>query len=161
MIHRNWARGFGLPYQKSVFLIKKNNQKNVWKFRVSTGSVETRWCFLMVYRNNAGRLGAGFISVCLETRWLGHFCGFYVPGWPCTHIHACIHTKAHISGDLWVLLVQKSLNPQPSTNYSTRLFSNKIFVTYSVFILFLFMRPSVHWKFAIGVRPLIIIRDTQ
>jgi len=25
----------------------------------------------MVYRNNAGKLGAGFISVCLETRWLG------------------------------------------------------------------------------------------
>jgi len=40
----------------------------------------------MVYRNkkqqettNAGRLGAGFISVCLEKRWLGHFGGFYVP----------------------------------------------------------------------------------
>ena len=39
----------------------------------------------MVYRNkkqqettNAGRLGAGFISLCLETRWLGHFGGFYV-----------------------------------------------------------------------------------
>jgi len=40
------------------------------------------WCgsFLMVYRNNAGRLGAGFISVCLETRWLSCFGGFYVPG---------------------------------------------------------------------------------
>jgi len=25
----------------------------------------------MFYRNNAGRLGAGFISVCLETRWMG------------------------------------------------------------------------------------------
>ena len=45
--------------------------------------------FLMVYRHkpekqqettNAGRLGAGFISVYLETRWLGHFGGFYVPG---------------------------------------------------------------------------------
>jgi hypothetical protein len=38
------------------------------------GSVETRWLggsFLMVYKNNAGRLGSGFISVCLETRWLG------------------------------------------------------------------------------------------
>jgi len=33
----------------------------------------------MVHRNNAGRLGAGFISVCLETGWLGHFGGFYVP----------------------------------------------------------------------------------
>jgi len=35
--------------------------------------------FLMVYRNNTGRLGAGFISVCLETRWLGQKRGFYVP----------------------------------------------------------------------------------
>jgi len=32
----------------------------------------------MVYRNNAGRLGAGFISVCLKTRWLGPKRGFYV-----------------------------------------------------------------------------------
>jgi len=35
----------------------------------------------MVYRNNAGKLGAGFISVCrcgLERRWLGHLCAFYV-----------------------------------------------------------------------------------
>jgi len=36
--------------------------------------------FLMVYRNNAGRLGAGIISVCLETRWLGQKRGLYVPG---------------------------------------------------------------------------------
>jgi len=53
-----------------------------YKVRVSTGSVETRWLggsFLMVYRNNAGRLGSGFNSVCLETRWLGHLGGFYVP----------------------------------------------------------------------------------
>ena len=35
--------------------------------------------FLMVDRNNAGRLGAGFISVCSETCWLGHSGGFYVP----------------------------------------------------------------------------------
>ena len=47
--------------------------------------------FLMVYRNkkqqettNAGRLDAGFISVCWETRWLGHFGGFYVPEPYCT-----------------------------------------------------------------------------
>jgi len=35
----------------------------------------------MVYSNNAGRLGAGVISVCLETRsgWLGRFGGFDVP----------------------------------------------------------------------------------
>jgi len=38
----------------------------------------------MVYRNNAGRLGAGFISVCLETRWLGHLGGFYVPECYCS-----------------------------------------------------------------------------
>jgi len=33
---------------------------------------------------NAGRLGAGFIRVCLETRWLGHFGGFYVLDLYCT-----------------------------------------------------------------------------
>jgi len=40
----------------------------------------------MVHRNkkqqettNAGKMGAGFISACLEARWLGHFGGFYVP----------------------------------------------------------------------------------
>jgi len=38
----------------------------------------------MIYRNNAGRLGSGFISVCLETRWLGQKSGFYVPERPCT-----------------------------------------------------------------------------
>jgi len=40
--------------------------------------------FSMVYRNNTGRLGAGFISVRLETRWLGHLGGFYVSGCYCT-----------------------------------------------------------------------------
>jgi len=53
-----------------------------YKVRVCMGSLETRWLggsFLMVYRNNAGRLGSSFISVCLETRWLGHLGGFYVP----------------------------------------------------------------------------------
>ena len=57
-----------------------------YKFRVSTGGVELdAWggSFLMVYRNNAGRLGAGFISVCLETRWLGQKGGLYVPEPPC------------------------------------------------------------------------------
>ena len=58
-----------------------------YKVRVSTGVIETRWLggsFLMVYRNNAGRLGSGFISVCLETRWLGQKSSFYVPERPCT-----------------------------------------------------------------------------
>ena len=42
-----------------------------YKIRVSTGGVELdAWnsSFLMVDRNNARRLGACFISVCLETR---------------------------------------------------------------------------------------------
>ena len=57
-----------------------------YKVRVSTGSVETRWLggsFLMVYRNNAGRLG----TVCFETRWLGHLGGFYAPERPCSRIN--------------------------------------------------------------------------
>jgi len=32
----------------------------------------------MVYRNNAGRLGAGFVSVYLETRWLRQKRGFFM-----------------------------------------------------------------------------------
>jgi len=63
-----------------------------YKVRVSTGSVETRWVggsFVMVYRNNAGRLASGFISVCLETRWLGRLGGFYVLERPCKSRDAC------------------------------------------------------------------------
>jgi len=30
--------------------------------------------------NNAGKLGAGFISVCVQTRWLGLKRGFHVLG---------------------------------------------------------------------------------
>jgi len=48
----------------------------------------------MVYRNkkqqettNAGRLGAGFISVCFETRWLGYFGGSDVPEPYCIYIY--------------------------------------------------------------------------
>jgi len=47
----------------------------------------------MVYRNNAGRLGAGFINVCLETRWLGQKRGFYVPGGPCTRFESIGHSS--------------------------------------------------------------------
>ena len=39
--------------------------------------------FLIVYRQNAGRLGSSFISVRLETRWLGQKNGFYVLELPC------------------------------------------------------------------------------
>ena len=58
-------------------------------FLVSSGFVETRWLgwqFLNGDRNNAGRLGAGFISsfsVCLETRWLSQKRGFYLPDYYC------------------------------------------------------------------------------
>ena len=38
-----------------------------YKVKVSTGGVETRW------------LGWQFLSVCLETRWLGQKRGLYVP----------------------------------------------------------------------------------
>ena len=59
---------------------------------VSAWSVETCWLggsSLMVYRNNAGRLGSGFISVCLETRWLGQKSGFYVPDQYCSVDRPC------------------------------------------------------------------------
>jgi len=61
-----------------------------YKVRVSTGSIETRWLggsFLMVYRHIAGRLGSGFISLCLETRWLRQKSGFYVPERPYLTCH--------------------------------------------------------------------------
>jgi len=50
-------------------------------------TLKTRWLggsFLMVYRNNVGRLGSGFISVCLQIRWLGPKSGFYVPDQYCS-----------------------------------------------------------------------------
>ena len=47
----------------------------------------------MVYKNNAGRLDAGFISVCLETRWLGQKTGLYVPEPPCTTKQRDVHTS--------------------------------------------------------------------
>jgi len=53
-----------------------------YRVKAFMGVAETRWLngsLSMVYRNNAGRLGSGFISVCLETRWLGQKSGFYVP----------------------------------------------------------------------------------
>jgi len=50
-----------------------------YKVRVSTGGEDTRWLrwqFLNGLQNNAGRLGAGSISVFLETRWLRPKHGF-------------------------------------------------------------------------------------
>ena len=64
----------------TIFLMIR--KMSYYKVKVSTGGVQTRWLgcsFLMVYTNNAGRLGAGFNSVCLGTRWLGQNRGFCVP----------------------------------------------------------------------------------
>jgi len=47
----------------------------------------------MVYRNNAGRMGSGFISVCLETRWLGPKSGFYVPDQYCMCVNSCVYIR--------------------------------------------------------------------
>jgi len=71
-----------------------------YKVRVSTGSVEPRWLgdsFLMAYRNNTGRLGSGFISVCLETRWLGHLGGCYVPERLCMQTFWCFGNGARLA----------------------------------------------------------------
>jgi len=40
----------------------------------------------MVYRNNTGRPDDGFISVYLETRWLGQKRGFHVPELYCKYL---------------------------------------------------------------------------
>jgi len=69
----------------------------IHKIGVSTGVVETcrlGGSFLMVYRNNAGRLGSGFISVWLETRRLDQKSGFYVPERPCSKLTGLSSVKA-------------------------------------------------------------------
>jgi len=80
MTYRNWVSVFLIKNwsQKSGFLIKNRSSLS----KIMGGVKLAGWGggFLMVCRNNAGRLGAGFINVCFETRWLGHFGGFYVPG---------------------------------------------------------------------------------
>jgi len=83
-------------FYMTFFMIHKISY---YKVRVSTGGVQTRWLgwqFLMVDRNNSGRLGAGFIHVCLETRWLGHFGGFYVPEPYCTTKSPAIHETVRV-----------------------------------------------------------------
>ena len=72
-----------------------------YKVRVSTGVVETRWLsgsFLKVYRNNTVRQGSGFIGVSLETRWLGHKSGFYVPERPCKLSQLLFCHSLNVSG---------------------------------------------------------------
>jgi len=72
-----------------------------YKVRVCMGSLETRWLggsFWMVYKNNAGRLGSRYITVCLETRLLDHLGGFYVPEWPCNWTGLnCLRQTLYIS----------------------------------------------------------------
>ena len=58
--------------------------------------------FLMVHRNNAGRLGAGCISACLETRWLGQKRSIYVPGCYCTSEHMYIFTYIYLCTYIYV-----------------------------------------------------------
>jgi len=91
-----WMRCcLGQHVSRSLKIIKslKNNIKSLMKSKMVSqyrniflvGFLhcisKTRWMggsFLMVYRNNAGRLGSDFISVRLETRWLCQKSGFYV-----------------------------------------------------------------------------------
>jgi len=58
---------------------KKSKSEDLW----SDSCGARRPICLPRARNNAGRLGSVFISVCLETRWLGQKSGFYVPERPC------------------------------------------------------------------------------
>ena len=58
------------------------------------GVLETRWLggsFLMIYRNNAGRLGSDFIYVCLEIRWLDQKPWFLILGTP---LYTVLHTES-------------------------------------------------------------------
>ena len=57
----------------------KIREKNTWlkNKRPEKWKSEDLWSYSC--GNNAGRLGSGFISVCLETHWLGQKSGFYVP----------------------------------------------------------------------------------
>ena len=74
-----------------IFLMIHKIPYEILRMRVS-GGMKTRWLgwqFLNGW-NNAGRLGAGFISVCLETHWLSHdFCGYFVPEPYCRQRHLC------------------------------------------------------------------------
>jgi len=89
---------------KSLKSLEKSNMKsqdrNIFLACFLHCALETRWLggsFLMVYRNNAGRLGSGFISVCLETRWLGQKSGFYVPDQYCTNERCwCCDDSSHL-----------------------------------------------------------------
>jgi len=81
----------------------------------------------MVYRNkkqqeatNAGRLGAGLFHVCLETRWLGHFGGFYVQEPYCT----CLHARSScFSITLFILCLKHSLTISVTQTLTYALFT--------------------------------------
>jgi len=70
--------------------LQKSNMKSQYRNIFLAGflhcTLDTRWLggsFLIVYKNNTGRLGSGFISVCLETCWLGQKSGLNVPDQYC------------------------------------------------------------------------------
>jgi len=60
----------------------KSQYKNIFLAGFLHYTLETRWLggnFLMVYRNNAGRLGSGFISVCFRKSLAGSKKRFLCP----------------------------------------------------------------------------------
>jgi len=91
--------------------------------------------FLMVYTNKAISVGAGFISVCVKTRWLGQKRGFYVPELYCickhihrhtymhmhTHAHAHIHTYMHTHIH-WYTCTRTSIHRQKISVTTTQRF---------------------------------------
>ena len=81
-----------------------------------------------------------------------------------TYTHTCMHAYKNIYTRRSVGFVdtkKKSLNPEHSTSYFTRLFLKNFWNGLKVYVLFLFMRPCVHWTFATRVHSLMIICDTQ
>jgi len=104
----------------------------------------------MVYRNNAGRLGSGFISVCLETHWLGQKSGFYVPERPCIGYLKPdflfelfdLRTNQQIPALGVELLIISSCLPEPPIKYE---YTSLIFVTF-----FTKMRPRLVGTVASG-----------
>ena len=77
----------------------------------------------MVYRNNTGRLGAGFISVCLETRWLGQNRGFYKPEPPCS---TCVCVRARDSFCLGIVRRDATNELNNRTRRRKNIYSNML-----------------------------------
>ena len=80
------SEGLSIPRSSVRFRLKPDTP-NSHEFELHRPSNKGTKLLLKVIKAiiiiNAGRLGAGFISVCLETRWLGQKRSFYVPEPPC------------------------------------------------------------------------------